>query len=240
MNRITIAAAVALLAATPASAATVIRGGDTVFLAGDIDAGTEAKFRAALDDDVKVVVLNTGGGLLNVAADIGHLVREKHLATVVPQGHNCTSACMVIWTAGRPRESQGWLAIHCGRLQGESRCDGGANGLYVKLLRENGAPLTADIAAASGLPFETVPPERIEDTPLPRPKPEAVVQFAGDYVTPDEEPQWQDEPPPPVRRRPPQYYGPQPYGPPPPFWVYPPPWPWCPITSLLTAGRVCI
>src|SRR6266566_4479181 len=103
-------------ATTPALAATIVRTGDRVILTGDIVEGDDTKFAAALDDDVRLVVLGSTGGHVSAAMKIGRLVRRRHLDTAVPS--SCMSACSLIWASGVRRSVDGRLAMHCPTFPG--------------------------------------------------------------------------------------------------------------------------
>src|SRR6516162_11741453 len=79
----------AIIAATPVPAATIIRNGDRIVLTGTIGPGDDAAFAAAIDGNVKTVVLGSDGGRVSEAMTIGRLIRKRHLDTAVPS--SCAS-----------------------------------------------------------------------------------------------------------------------------------------------------
>jgi hypothetical protein len=200
MNTRTIAAAIALLAATPttpALAATIVRSGDRVVLTGDIVEGDDTKFAAALDDDVRLVVLGSTGGRVGEAMKIGRLVRRRHLDTAVPS--SCMSACSLIWASGVRRSVEGRLAMHCPTFPGELQCHAPTRQVMVNYLKEMGAPaavIELQEAAGSTSSLWVEPAQLLTEAAQP----------VADEGPPPEE----DYPPSPPRRRrpPPRYYGP--------------------------------
>lgn len=107
------------LAAAPASAtvehATLARGVDAILITGDIVEGDDAQFGALSARFPRAVVyLESDGGALVPAIEIGKLVHAHHHATAVLDGSTCTSACALIWIAGAPRylSPQARLGFH--------------------------------------------------------------------------------------------------------------------------------
>jgi hypothetical protein len=181
--------AAAALAPLPAVAAvehaTLDRGVEAIFITGDILDGDDAEFRDLSQRFPRAVVyLESAGGALLAAIEIGKLVREKHHATAVLDGSTCTSACALIWIAGTPRYlgPEGHLGFHAsysdegGRLV-ETGVGNAMVGHYLSQigLSEDAAVfatiaspyeinwLTPDNSAEAGIPFEAAPQS------LPRP-----------------------------------------------------------------------
>ena len=187
--------------AMPALAATIIRDKDRIILTGTIQAGDDAAFAAAVDDNVKVVVLGSDGGRVDLAMAIGRLIRKRHLDTAVPS--SCVSACALIWAAGTTRTVDGRLAMHCPTFPGELQCYAPTRQAMIAYLREMGAPTAViELQAAAG----STSPLWVEPAQLLTAQPAA---DANDYALPPEE---EHAEPPPPRRRP--YRGDGPSGPP--------------------------
>jgi len=96
------------LAAMPALAAvehsTLDRGVEAIFITGDIHEGDDARFGDFSRRFPRAVIyLESAGGALVPAIEIGKLVRARRHATAVLDGSTCTSACALIWIAGTPR-----------------------------------------------------------------------------------------------------------------------------------------
>lgn len=83
---------------------------------GALERGDAARFRALADDLAKrplgafvegtkaiAVRLDSEGGSVAAALEIGRLVRERFMATEVPKGAACASACVYILAAGVER-----------------------------------------------------------------------------------------------------------------------------------------
>ena len=102
MKCIIFVAASALLAA-PASAATFVRNHDTLAINGSIGEADAVVFEVQLNDSVRTVVLNSSGGRVFEAMEIGKSIRKHDLNTAVPANAACESACVLIWSAGRHR-----------------------------------------------------------------------------------------------------------------------------------------
>lgn len=98
----------ALLAQTalPPGRVYVAREGATtsIVIFGRISPETEGAFTsAAAANRGARVVLNSGGGALTPALNIGRFIRENRMQTFVPDGSGCFSACSLIWLAGTER-----------------------------------------------------------------------------------------------------------------------------------------
>ena len=81
------------------------KGNDTDFIIikGEIDRATENSFRSlALETESAIVVLDSPGGLIRSAMEIGRIVRIKGFSTAVLSSR-CVSACALIWLAGSTR-----------------------------------------------------------------------------------------------------------------------------------------
>jgi hypothetical protein len=120
------AVAWAALGAAPASAAvehSTLEGGvEAIYITGEIALGDYAVFRDIADQYPDAVVfLESPGGTVIPALEIGQLVRERGYRTVVLAGSTCTSSCALIWLAGAPRhlESGGQVGFHASSAQGQ-------------------------------------------------------------------------------------------------------------------------
>ncbi len=75
-----------------------------VTLNGVIGPEDASAFASAIGSHQKaVVVLNSEGGAVLPALEMGKRLRIKGLATAVPQNALCASACALLWLAGSPR-----------------------------------------------------------------------------------------------------------------------------------------
>ena len=77
--------------------------GDTLFLSGSIKQGDQFLFRDFLSANsiIKYVDLNTGGGHIEAAGQIGRQIRDKKLHTIVDGSRSkCGSSCTIIFSAG--------------------------------------------------------------------------------------------------------------------------------------------
>jgi len=84
---------------------------DTITLKGELKLGDENKFRAvALATNRATVYLESQGGKLYPALEIGKIIRIKGFATAV-QETECASACAIVWLAGEPRMMSNFSSI---------------------------------------------------------------------------------------------------------------------------------
>lgn len=125
LRRICAAAlASAALGATPASAAidhSTLEGGvEAIYITGEIALGDHAAFSEIAEKFPNAVVfLESPGGTVIPALEIGQLVRERGYRTVVIAGSTCASSCALIWLAGTRRylEPGGRIGFHASSAQ---------------------------------------------------------------------------------------------------------------------------
>lgn len=114
-------------------AITLATGGD-LFLTGTIDPGSAQRFAeeiAARGEYVKTVVLDSPGGSVMDALEIGALIQEKGLATKVAAGNLCASSCPIIFASGAERIASADAAIGVHQIYAASLGEGAANALAV-------------------------------------------------------------------------------------------------------------
>lgn len=73
---------------------------------GSIDPGSAARFAAEIEargEYVKTVLLNSPGGSLDDAMTMAKLIRERGMATEVPDGALCASSCPLLLAGGLTR-----------------------------------------------------------------------------------------------------------------------------------------
>ncbi|MER8631554.1 PAN domain-containing protein [Mesorhizobium opportunistum] len=87
---------------------------DIISLNGEINAGAALNFRRAAEaaPNAKMVVLNSPGGVVQIALLIADDVHERKLATYIPNKAGCYSACAFIFLAGVERQVDGELGVH--------------------------------------------------------------------------------------------------------------------------------
>src|SRR5262249_33634639 len=130
-----------LLAAPPATGATIVRDGDRLTISGSIGEGDGVAFEVELSDNVRTVALNSGGGYLGEAMKCGNSIRRRRLDPPAPADASCVSACALIWSAGRHRTVDGRLAMHCATTPAAPyQCDPAARERMLAYLREMNAP----------------------------------------------------------------------------------------------------
>jgi len=108
-------------------------GGDLV-LTGTIDPGAAARFAAEIEargEYVKTVVLDSPGGSVMDALEIGALIQEKGLATKVAAGNLCASSCPIIFASGAERIASPESAIGVHQIYAASLGSGAADAIAV-------------------------------------------------------------------------------------------------------------
>lgn len=156
MRKFAVAAlAVALLVPPAAQAAEITvqkdkTGRPMVVLNGRIETGDFNKFvkiTAKLPAGT-IVGLNSEGGVIVDAINIGHTVRNKRFLTVA--GSACISACTFIWLAGVERgafddSSIGFHSVYTLKENGEAQVDGAGNAVVGAYLTKLGFGYSAII-----------------------------------------------------------------------------------------------
>jgi hypothetical protein len=108
--------AASLRVAEPAEAATVSVNinSNIIEVTGVIDRATVSEFTAVATRirDWTIVFLNSEGGDLVAAMEIGQIIRSRSLLTDVGGTARCASACVFILAAGVDRSAYGKIGIH--------------------------------------------------------------------------------------------------------------------------------
>jgi hypothetical protein len=149
-----------------------------ILLTGEIQSGDSEKFsREAAANPNAVVFLDSSGGEIVPAMEIGKTIRLREYPTAVYQGSSCASACALIWLAGSRRiiYDDGKVGFHASyKSEGKRLVEVGvANALIGQYVSQLGfdaravifvtsAPptsiswLTTSNAISSGISYETL------------------------------------------------------------------------------------
>ena len=95
-----------------------------IFVFGEIETGDEAIFRRlSVEHPKAIVALDSNGGKLISAIEIGKIVRLAGYATLVAEDFVCSSSCALIWLAGSPRylEPAGKVGFHASYRDNDGR-----------------------------------------------------------------------------------------------------------------------
>jgi len=86
----------------------------TISLDGEIEQGTALDFRRALErrPNTDLVYLASNGGFAKDALLIAHEIAVADIATAVPTGRSCYSACAYVFFAGSMRIAFGEVGVH--------------------------------------------------------------------------------------------------------------------------------
>lgn len=138
-----------------------LRDVEFIFISGDIKVGDEEKFRRlSVTYDKAIVALDSGGGALIAAIEIGKLIRIKEYPTLVANESVCTSACALIWVAGPTRflSSGGRVGFHASYtdVRGEKQETGLGNALVGRYLTLLNLPEKAIIFATAASPEQVL------------------------------------------------------------------------------------
>lgn len=90
-------------------------GSAIILISGEIKAGDDSKFRElSVRFPDAMVGLDSAGGAIVPALEIGRQIRLRGYSTVVTSSSVCTSACALIWLAGTPRylDQGGGVGFH--------------------------------------------------------------------------------------------------------------------------------
>lgn len=128
-----------------------------ILIVGDIEPGDAVKFRgeAGKHGDV-IVLLESDGGSVLAAIEIGEIIRLRGYPTAVINGSTCNSACALIWLAGSPRalSKSGRVGFHAAYSDqnGSMRESGAANALVGRYLTLLNLPEKALLFATTSPP----------------------------------------------------------------------------------------
>jgi hypothetical protein len=158
------AASLAFLGCGPAIAADISaikldKQETALVVTGDIQPGDGAKFRAEASKYVGgYVLLESDGGSLADAIDIGETIRLKGYATAVINNSACNSACALIWLAGTPRalSRSGRIGFHAAYSDesGSAQESGVANAMVGRYLTLLNLPEKAVVFATKSPPSQ--------------------------------------------------------------------------------------
>lgn len=132
-------------------------GTPLILIEGEIKEGDDEKFRnITLRNSEAVIALESPGGLIRPALEIGRLIKLRGYATAVPSGFSCVSSCALIWMAGAPRllSTDAKLGFHASYLMegGKAVQTGVGNALIGHYLSQLNLPERAIIFATSASP----------------------------------------------------------------------------------------
>lgn len=139
---------------------TELDGVGLILIDGDITSDDVEKFRQiSIKYRDAFVTLNSDGGALLPAIEIGKIIKVTGYDTVVPGGAVCASSCALIWTAGATRwlSPDGQVGFHASYRDNNGRLEesGVANALVGNYLTLLNLPSNAIVFATSA------PPDRI-------------------------------------------------------------------------------
>ncbi|WP_292930483.1 surface-adhesin E family protein [Novosphingobium sp. PASSN1] len=124
-------------------------------ITGEIKSEDEERFRAlSLQHPKAVVQLQSSGGALVPALEIGRIIRIAGYSTVVLQNDTCVSACAVIWLGGRARYLGGRVGFHAAYRDNDGllKESGAANALIGNYMTLLGLPSKAIVFATAAPP----------------------------------------------------------------------------------------
>lgn len=175
--RIAGTAAFVLGGALPAAALDLRLAGSTLVLSGPLNWGSHHEFKSFVEalpaGTVRVVALNSGGGSVESAMEIGRRIRKEGWATFVDaRKARCSSACTAVFAAGVGRHYVGAESIADGIVEPKAnrglgyheggspqslqpmQYSGGATGAMINLYYEFGSREAASLATKA-------PPNRL-------------------------------------------------------------------------------
>ena len=99
-------------------------GAAIIFVVGEIRPGDDEKFKKiAATTNNAIVSLNSAGGTIAAAMEIGKVIRLRDYTTAVDKSDSCASACALIWIAGAQRFifEGGKVGFHASYLDSEGK-----------------------------------------------------------------------------------------------------------------------
>lgn len=155
--------AVVALASNSANAADIefveLEGLGVIAISGEITSEDPDRFRRlALQHDAQLVALDSPGGNLVAALEIGKAIRVQGYATIVLNDTSCVSACALTWLAGTKRFTtlDSKIGFHASYYErnGELIETGAGNALVGHYLSSLGFSSDAVLFATSASPYE--------------------------------------------------------------------------------------
>lgn len=133
---------------------------EVIFIDGDIASGDVERFRQiSLRYPKAFVVLDSDGGLLHPAIEMGKIIKIMGYTTLVDVDGVCASACALMWLAGdrRIQSTGGGIGFHAAYVNESGRPieSGVANALVGNYLTSLGASAKTVVFAT------TAPPDRL-------------------------------------------------------------------------------
>lgn len=134
---------------------------DVISIQGAIESGDADRFRQITAKITNgLVLLNSDGGVLTEALEIGQLIQSRGWMTGVTNGYPCNSSCALIWLAGKPRvmtrsSRVGFHAAYTRAGSANAQESGVANALVGRYLTQLNLPKSAVLFAT------TPPPETL-------------------------------------------------------------------------------
>lgn len=163
---------------------------DFVFIKGEIEHGDAKKFHDVIGDSPRVtVILESPGGLVRDALEIGATIRLRNFATMVIADTGCYSACALIWVAGArrymaPTSKIGFHAVYRDEA-GELRESGMGNAEVGSFLAHLGLRVEAIryFTFAGPREFLLLSPRMARSLGI-----DVYEQYGSDFITPNEAP----------------------------------------------------
>lgn len=127
----------------------------TIRIDGEIKAGDDEKFRRlSLRYPNATVRLESDGGALIPALEIGRTIRIAGYDTLVATEATCASACALVWLAGKKRYLSGKVGFHAAYRTNDGRIEesGTANALIGNYMTLLGLPAKAIVFATAAPP----------------------------------------------------------------------------------------
>lgn len=164
LHLLSFAALAAVELSSPGRAATFehmpVEGtGEIILIEGEIKAGDDNTFRVlSLKYPSAIVALDSEGGALIPAIEIGKMIRLQGYPTIVASGSVCTSACALMWVAGSKKylSANGRVGFHASYRteSGRPTETGLGNALVGRYLTLLNLPENAVIFATMASPIE--------------------------------------------------------------------------------------
>lgn len=157
---------IALVFPTASFAALIVDDGYFIYIAGPIEKGDDKRFSEIIGKRGAIVTIASPGGNVDVAMNIGRIIRAKAWAVTVPDDGQCASACVLLLAAGVQRiiYERARVTIHRPYLDGELENDGAYDANYKRMVDSlNKYFLEMNIPIELGSRMMAIPPHRPED-----------------------------------------------------------------------------
>lgn len=127
---------------------------NVLFLIGRIDAHDSFELRKAMrDHEIRLAVTASGGGNVYEGLQLGSILDDKGVATYLPAGSSCESACAYVFFGGAVRRANGEIGVHQFYYSGEEAAASETRGITISTAQYTTAEIIGVLNALETPPY---------------------------------------------------------------------------------------